>query len=100
MSKRIVDHAIISRVMLLFTHVDMPSRFPRKKVFQILNDAITIKDVYETWKLFRNYSVTDVKRTSGPYYQDICTYLESVDGLVEEIQRHGKIPCTGTEIGR
>ena len=94
MSKGIVDHEIIARVMLLFKHVDMSSRFPPQKVFQSLNDAITIKDVYETWNLFRNYSVTDAKRTSGYYYHNICISLESVDGLVEEIKKHGKIPCT------
>ena len=75
MSKQIVHQEIISKVMILFEHVDMPLRFSPDKVLASLNNAITIKDVYETWKLFRNYSVTDVHRKSGPYYEDICKCL-------------------------
>ena len=86
MSTQIVSPEIITQVMDLFQHVNIPQTFSPDLIYRKLKNARNSIEVAKIWTLFYNYSNRDNETMSRHCLQVICGLLESIDGVTEDIE--------------
>jgi hypothetical protein len=86
MSPQIVSPEIITQVMNLFQHVNIPQTISPDLIYRKLNNATTSLEVAKIWTLFHNYSNIDNETVSLHCLGEICGLLESIDGVTDDIE--------------